>query len=91
MNFSARESFDDTLDLHGMRAGEAQIELDSFLREAKLNKLRSVLIITGKGLNSPDGKSVIRNLVMDVLQKKKLYFRHGTIDEGGTGVLIVKF
>lgn len=91
MKLLPQKTFDDVLDLHGMRAGEAEIQLDSFLRDAKAQKFRSVLIVTGKGLNSLKGTPVIRNLVVRVLQKKKLYFRSGTIEEGGTGVLVVKF
>jgi len=77
------------LDLHGMTEREAERELYQYLREMITEGNELVRIITGKGLHSPDGRAVIREMVIDVLKHLNLRFRTGKPDEGGDGVLIV--
>lgn len=45
----------DRLDLHGCTAAEAEIKTENFLARARRNHLKTVLVITGKGLHSPEG------------------------------------
>lgn len=48
------------LDMHGMNAEQARTALSGFLRRSYMEGKRSVLVITGRGLNSPDGQGVLR-------------------------------
>jgi len=79
------------LDLHGLTALEAEAELLNFLAEAKKKKYARVRIITGKGLNSPDGRSVLKPLVEDWLRAKHYQFTMAKMNEGGEGAVEVVF
>lgn len=50
------------LDLHGCTAAEAEMKTENFLAAAQRQRLRTVLIITGKGLHSPQG-SVLKDVI----------------------------
>ncbi len=52
----------DRLDLHGCTGPEAEIKTENFLTRARRNHLKTVLIITGKGLHSPEG-SVLKDVI----------------------------
>ncbi|HIJ90361.1 MAG: Smr/MutS family protein [Desulfobulbaceae bacterium] len=52
----------DRLDLHGCTGPEAEIKTKNFLTRARRNHLKTVLIITGKGLHSPEG-SVLKDVI----------------------------
>ena len=45
----------ESLDLHGCTAAEAEVKLTNFLNRARYHRLKTVLIITGRGLHSPNG------------------------------------
>jgi DNA-nicking Smr family endonuclease len=79
------------LDLHGMTEREAEKELYLYLREVVAERQKLVRVITGKGLHSPDGRAVIREMTIDVLKRLNLHFRSGKPDEGGDGAIIVDF
>ncbi|MCH9646629.1 MAG: Smr/MutS family protein [Deltaproteobacteria bacterium] len=51
---------DDSLDLHRMTQAEARLALGRFVRRAAGEGLKQVLVITGKGLSSPGGVSVLK-------------------------------
>ncbi|MFZ5774903.1 MAG: Smr/MutS family protein [Thermodesulfobacteriota bacterium] len=65
----------ESLDLHGNTAEEAELRLTNFLDRARHHRLRSVLVITGRGLHSPAG-SVLREVVETQL---RLMRQDGTI------------
>ena len=50
------------IDLHGCTAAEAENKTKNFLTRALRNHLKTVLVITGKGLHSPDG-SVLKDVI----------------------------
>jgi len=50
----------DRLDLHGLKRNEARKLLQQFLYESTQRKLRCVLVIHGKGINSSGGEAVLR-------------------------------
>ena len=50
----------DSLDLHGLDSDAARRLLQEFLHAAKQSGLRCVLVIHGKGMNSPDGEAVLK-------------------------------
>ncbi|MBA3003476.1 MAG: Smr/MutS family protein [Desulfurivibrio sp.] len=52
----------DQLDLHGCTAWEAETKTENFLIRATHNHLKTVLVITGKGLHSPEG-SVLKDVI----------------------------
>lgn len=52
-----------TLDLHGLGVKEALAETERFLREARSQDVASVRIVYGKGLRSPGGRGVLREVV----------------------------
>jgi len=52
----------DRIDLHGCTATEAEVKTTHFLASARRNHLKTVLVITGKGLHSPEG-SVLKDVI----------------------------
>lgn len=65
----------DRLDLHGCTAWEAEIKAENFLARAARNNLKTVMVITGKGLHSPEG-----SVLKDVIEARlKIMKNHGMI------------
>jgi DNA-nicking Smr family endonuclease len=60
---------DDELDLHGKTVEEAIRMVQSFLLAAHRRRLRSVVIVTGRGLNSGPGGPVLRGAVLTWLER----------------------
>jgi DNA-nicking Smr family endonuclease len=60
---------DDELDLHGKTQEEAIHMVQHFLQRAHHKRLRAVLIITGRGLNSGAQGPVLRNAVQSWLER----------------------
>jgi len=58
------------LDLHGCTAAEAEIKTENFLARARRNHLKTVLVITGKGIHSPEG-SVLKDVIEARLKSMK--------------------
>ena len=79
------------IDLHGMTVAEASGQLGDFLRAARLNDLRCVRIIHGKGLRSGHRGPVLKNAVSGVLRRSGavLAFVSARPVDGGTGALYV--
>ena len=59
---------DDRIDLHRLRAADALTRLDHFLTRASAARARAVLVITGKGHHSPDGRGILRQRVEQWIQ-----------------------
>lgn len=65
----------DRLDLHGCTAADAEIKTENFLARSRRNHLKTVLVITGKGLHSPEG-----SVLKDVIEARlKIMKNDGTI------------
>ena len=63
------------LDLHGCTAAEAEAKTMNFLDRARRNHLKTVLVITGKGIHSPEGP-----VLKDVIEARlKIMKNNGTI------------
>lgn len=82
-------------DLHGQTAREAEREVLRFVRECQQNGKRWVLIIVGKGLHSPGGKTTLQASVANALAKRAparfvLAFRTAPRHLGGTGALVAR-
>lgn len=56
-------SIDEQVDLHGQTVEEALVNLRRFLGSAVSERLRTVLVVTGKGHHSEAGRSVLRQAV----------------------------
>lgn len=81
---------DDELDLHGMTTDEALVAIEVFLNQAHRNEYKHVRIITGKGINSPDGISVLRPVAEQWLHEQQYGFVTAKSTEGGEGALVVE-
>ena len=87
------EIIDDVLDLHGHTVEAALDELQTFITKAFTKSLRSVIVVTGKGKHSRDGKSVLRPRVEQwIRQKGGRYIRsyaEAPRAYGGKGAFII--
>ena len=81
----------DRLDLHGLATDEARRLLQEFLREAIQRGTRCVLVIHGKGMNSPGGEAVLRKLARHWLTQhpRVLAWCDAPPQEGGSGAALV--
>ena len=82
------------LDLHGMKAEEAQVEVEKFLSAAVQKGLRCVLIVHGRGRNSPRQVPVLKDrlklwLTRGKLARSVLAFSSSRPYDGGPGALYV--
>lgn len=84
-------SADATIDLHGLRAGEARSLLEQFLVHCRQQRLHSALLIHGKGFGSRTGQPVLKNLCVEILLQcpEVLAFHSAGYRDGGTGALRV--
>ena len=82
------------LDLHGMNAQQAFDALIGFFRAAYFKGQRTVLVVPGRGLNSPHGIPILREKVQewftqDPLKRVILAFCTARPADGGAGALYV--
>ncbi len=79
----------DELDLHQYIRREAKDAVLSFLNISQERGYDLVRIITGKGLHSEEGP-VLRDYVLDLLDKNGYEHSFAKIREGGEGAIDVK-
>lgn len=82
------------LDLHGLTLEPAWQEVTDFIRRQYELGRRCLLLVTGRGLNSPDGRGVLRPqvqswLTREPLRRVVLAFVTAQPRHGGTGALYV--
>jgi len=82
------------LDLHGLTSEEAWHLLVDFIKESYMAGKRCLLVIPGRGKNSPLGRSVLREqiqnwLTRDPLKRVLLAFSTAQPRHGGSGALYV--
>ena len=82
------------LDLHGMTQSQAHDRVFRFLEAARNNGLRTVLVITGKGLRRDGQIGVLRSAVPRWLNEPPLRdwimaFDHAAPRDGGEGALYI--
>ena len=79
------------LDLHQLRAHEAERWLREFLAQSRAEGLACVRIIHGKGLRAAEGGSVLKALVDRMLRQRAdvLAFASAPEAMGGTGAVLV--
>ena len=91
---AGRFSPEGSLDLHGLNALQAYQRLIGFMRNAYLRSWRTVLIVPGRGLNSPNGLPVLREkvqtwLTQEPLRRVVLAFCTAQPAAGGAGAMYV--
>jgi DNA-nicking Smr family endonuclease len=81
----------DKLDLHGLTSDAARKLLQEFLYETTQRGLRCVLVIHGKGMNSPGGEAVLRRLVRHWLVQRGevLAYCDAPPQQGGSGAALI--
>ena len=82
------------LDLHGLNAAQAFEALRGFMRGAWYKGLRVVLVVPGRGRNSPDGQGVLRGklqawLTQEPFKRVVLAFCTAQPHDGGPGSVYV--
>lgn len=80
-----------TLDLHNYRLEESFVAVRTFLDDAKAKGFRKVLIITGKGIHSVGGESVLKPAVSAAIDNHPAVretFTPKAVD-GGSGAIAV--
>lgn len=82
------------VDLHGQNARQAYDSLLFFMKSAYQRNLRCVLVITGRGKNSPDGVGVLRPQLQSWLTREPckrvvLAFCTAKPGDGGPGAVYV--
>lgn len=82
------------LDLHGQNAAQAYDSLVGFFRGAYHKGLRTLLVIPGRGRNSPDGLGILREklqewLTHDPFKRIVLAFCTAQPTDGGAGAVYV--
>jgi DNA-nicking Smr family endonuclease len=85
-------SVQDTLDLHGTLADEAEAKIASFLREASIKRFRCIKIIHGRGLrsrNAPVLKRAVVSWLSGRYRRKVIAFVTARQCDGGLGALYV--
>lgn len=81
----------DCLDLHGNNSDAARKLLQAFLYETAQHGLRCVLVIHGKGMNSPGGTAVLRERARHWLMQhaEVLAWCDAPPRDGGSGAALV--
>jgi DNA-nicking Smr family endonuclease len=82
----------DYCDLHGLSVDHAQVCLSKFLAQAVARNYRMVLVVHGRGHNSPDNLPVLKRhlprwLSMKRFRRQVLAFASAQPYDGGTGAL----
>ncbi len=85
----------DTLDLHGKTKDQAISRVQRLVRVAQRENYQSVLIITGKGINSKKGGGILGKAIWEWLQffqeSHPIRFQWAPIFLGGKGAILVFF
>jgi len=82
------------IDLHGLNSEQAFHNLVNFFRSAYHKGVRTALVVTGRGLNSPNAMPVLRSkvgrwLTQEPFKRVVLAFCTAKREDGGTGALYV--
>ena len=82
----------DYCDLHGLGVDEAQARLKDFLAHSQVRNYRTVLVVHGRGHNSPGNLPVLKSrlegwLTMKRFRRQVLAFASAQPYDGGTGAL----
>jgi len=62
----------ETLDLHRCKCQEALSKLTQFIRDSINARLKTIRIVTGRGLHSVNGKAILRNAIGFRLEQMRM-------------------
>lgn len=84
-----------SLDLHGMRGEQAEMEVGRFVRAQQRQGARRICIVHGKGNHSPGGLGVLRDYAVHALTEGAAApfvraFATASLAWGGSGALLVE-
>ena len=87
-------SYEGHLDLHGLNSLQAFESLVAFIKRSYMTGKRTVLVIPGRGKNSPDGTGVLRDklqewLTQEPFKRVVLAFATALPKHGGPGAVYV--
>jgi DNA-nicking Smr family endonuclease len=87
-------SYQDFIDLHGCNREEGRERVSHFVKRSFARKLRCILIVSGRGLNSLEGKPVLKQelvrwLTRTPLRRLVLAFASARSCDGGAGAFYV--
>lgn len=87
-------SYEAHLDLHGLNSAQAFDSLVAFIKQSYMTGKRTVLIIPGRGKNSPDGSGILRSkleewLPQEPFKRVVLAFCTALPKHGGPGAVYV--
>ncbi len=81
------------LDLHGLARQDVEARLLSFIANARHHGRQVLLVITGKGLHSPEGEGILRAEVEAFLQQRKseqiVEWARAPRQYGGDGAIVL--
>ncbi|RZI46542.1 Smr/MutS family protein [Candidatus Finniella inopinata] len=86
-------SIDGRLDLHGHTLERAQASLGRFMNASQQMNRRWVLVISGKGLHSADGRATLKTFVQEWFRQNThlvVGFAESKPQDGGAGAFYVK-
>ena len=82
-----------TLDLHGLSVKEALVQTKEFLEMSRRGGIQEVRIVYGKGLGSPGGQGVLRQVIPSWCEKEgSVYverFQREVDTRGGDGSVLI--
>lgn len=83
-----------SLDLHGHNREEAKEAVNGFFRESMMKGYRCVLVVCGRGLHTPGGKPVLKELLVRWLGQGQLgssvlAFSSAKRHDGGVGAIYI--
>ncbi|MDR1243058.1 MAG: Smr/MutS family protein [Deltaproteobacteria bacterium] len=83
-----------TVDLHGQNAEQARETLINFIHQAYNKSQRFLIVVTGRGKNSPGGLGILRQnlrewLTQNPLKRVVLAFCSARAKDGGTGAVYI--
>lgn len=89
-----RKTYDAKIDLHGKTQNEAHTLLERQLSMHKMRGIKTVLVITGKGLGKgkkPEEYGVLKRVVPMWIQKWKFVkgWDNASLQDGGSGAIYV--
>jgi len=81
-------------DLHGLNVDQAMLTTVEFIRRSYMMDKRHLLLVTGRGKNSPDGRGILRDevqswLTREPLRRVVLAYVTAQPRDGGPGALYV--
>ena len=87
-------SYEAHLDLHGLNSAQAFDNLVAFIKQSYMTGKRTVLVIPGRGKNSPDGSGILRTkleewLPQEPFKRVVLAFCTALPKHGGPGAVYV--